>query len=100
MTPHPPELIPIARHLRKMGLTVAEGPFFIQVVCDDGTSVSIETRPPYCDRGRFIVKVLPGQHFGLEFDSQDGFPRYYYRADSCALEILEFVRTRKLVANV
>lgn len=41
--------------------------------------VTIEPRPSYCDRGHWIAKVFPLSESGmLNFDSQDGWPRYYF----------------------
>jgi len=56
----------------------------------------IEQRPPYCDRGRYLVKVSP--HYGtdlmLEFDRQDGFPRYYFFWDTMLREIEAWMEKR------
>lgn len=40
--------------------------------------ITIQARPPYCDRGRFVANVYPRGDLALAFDHQDGFPRYYF----------------------
>ena len=49
--------------------------------------VTIEPRPVYCDRGRFIAKVFPSGDFSLSFNEQDGWPRYYFDWDRMMAEI-------------
>lgn len=60
--------------------------------------MTIDMRPPYCDRGRWIVKVTPeGGEFLLSFDDQDGFPRYYFHNESLVREVRTWLETRKLI---
>lgn len=49
----------------------------------------IEPRPPYCDRGRFVVKVdvKAGHGTQLWMDGADGFPRYYFGVNEMLCEI-------------
>lgn len=50
---------------------------------------TMEPRPDYCDRGRWIVKCeLPG------IDGSDGFPRYYMSYDSAVAEMDAWLRWR------
>lgn len=51
--------------------------------------VTIEPRPPYCDRGHWYGKV-----FGLHTDSQDGFPRYFMDLDRAKAEMSEWLAWR------
>jgi hypothetical protein len=59
--------------------------------------ITIEPRPGYCDRGNFIVKVLPRGDLALSLDSQDGFPRYYFGVQACADEVVEWMRVRQIL---
>lgn len=54
---------------------------------------AVEARPPYCDRGNFLVK--PFVH-GVGIDHQDGFPRYYFHASSLLSEMAAFLEARNL----
>lgn len=50
---------------------------------------TIEPRPHYCDRGRWILKCyLPG------LDGSDAFPRYYMSHDAAISETEAFLRWR------
>lgn len=50
---------------------------------------TMEPRPHYCDRGRWIVKCfLPG------IDGSDCFPRYYMSYDSAVAEMDAWLRWR------
>lgn len=64
----------------------------------DRCRVSIEPRPPYCDRGRFIVKVDQCEPF-FTVDAHDCFPRYYFSAVACASEVMAWSRARRLKAR-
>lgn len=59
--------------------------------------ITIESRPHYCDRGNFIVKVFPHGPFRLELDASDGFPRYYFGPLACAEELRAWMAVRKLL---
>lgn len=48
--------------------------------------ITIERRPVYCNRGRFIVKVFSNSH-KLHIDEADMFPRYYFHWDCLVKEI-------------
>ena len=53
--------------------------------------VTIERRPPYCDRGHWIAKV-----FGIaDIDHQDGFPRYYMDLERAKAEMAEWLDWRQ-----
>jgi hypothetical protein len=56
--------------------------------------VTIEQRPPYCDRGRYLAKVFPSGHYVLEFDDQDGWPRYYFDWDRMLAELRAWLAVR------
>jgi hypothetical protein len=38
-------------------------------------------RPSYCDRGDWIINVIPSGSAKLELDQQDGFPRYFFGSE-------------------
>lgn len=61
-----------------------------------GVDLSVETRPHYCDRGRFIVKAFPTAA-NCTIDSQDGFPRYYFDAGRMMAEVRDFLACRRLL---
>lgn len=54
--------------------------------------VSLEPRPPYCDRGNWIAKVFPiGE---TDLDHQDGWPRYYMNFIRAQQEVEDWLRKR------
>lgn len=59
--------------------------------------ISLEPRPPYCDRGRLIAKIHITPRTGLSrnFDRQDGWPRYYFDESRAKLEIEAWLHFRK-----
>lgn len=59
--------------------------------------ITIEPRPPYCDRGNFIVKVFPRGDYALSLDEYDAFPRYYFGPLACADEIQAWMNARRLL---
>lgn len=69
------------------------------LICNPQAHLYVEQRPGYCDRGRVIVKVFPrvGSDLELSFDGQDGFPRYYFDPDACAVEIHAWMKVRGLL---
>ena len=50
-------------------------------------SVTIESRPYYCDRGNFIAKIFINYDSNLYLDEQDGWPRYYFNLNFAKLEV-------------
>jgi hypothetical protein len=58
--------------------------------------VSIENRPPHCDRGRYLVKVFSNCPIELYVDSQDMFPRYYFDFNNMISELFYWFSARKL----
>lgn len=59
--------------------------------------ITLEPRPAYCDRGRFIAKVFmkPDKTvMDLCIDSQDGWPRYYFFESHAKLEVEQWLRFR------
>lgn len=63
----------------------------------EGTEMTafIELRPYYCDRGRYKVLIEARGRFALEFDEQDGFPRYFFNWDRMLGELEDFMECRK-----
>lgn len=57
-------------------------------------TVTVEMRPVYCDRGRYVVKAWSGDPTALTVDMADGFPRYYFHPDCAAREIHEWLKAR------
>lgn len=56
--------------------------------------ITLEPRPGYCDRGRFLAKLFPLEEFIREIDSQDGWPRYYFDETRAKLEIEAWLKKR------
>jgi hypothetical protein len=53
-------------------------------------TVTLEPRPPHCDRGKWIGKV-----FGLDdIDQGDAFPRYYMDEERAKLELSTWLHHR------
>lgn len=48
--------------------------------------ITIEARPHYCDRGRWLAKLFAGGEFAMEIDASDGWPRYYFDLHSAMRE--------------
>lgn len=60
--------------------------------------ITIESRPHYCDRGNFLVKVFPHGDNSLPLDEFDCFPRFYFGVQACADEVREWMRVRGLLS--
>lgn len=85
--------------LRDRGVPVVRKPSavgYLEVRVPQAT-VTIESRPHYCDRGNFIVKVFPHGDLALSLDSQDGFPRYYFGVQACADEVTAWMQARSIL---
>jgi len=52
-------------------------------------SITIEKRPWYCDRGRFLAKAH------LPLDDAEGWPRYYFSLETAMSEIEKWLKVRK-----
>lgn len=52
--------------------------------------VTLEPRPHYCDRGRWIGKVF----WVPDIDSADSFPRYYMDLERAKSELSEWLEMR------
>jgi hypothetical protein len=56
--------------------------------------ISIEPRPPGCDRGRYWVRVFT--ELGVPaLDWQEGFPRYYFSLEVAKSEMEAWVNARE-----
>jgi hypothetical protein len=53
--------------------------------------ITIEPRPHYCDRGRWIAKISAPD---LWLDEADGWPRYYFDLERAKLELEAFMKMR------
>lgn len=62
---------------------------FWSFTCGDA-EVTLEPRPSYCDRGRWIGKA----HRIATLDGQDAFPRYYMDLSRAKLELQEWLEWR------
>lgn len=49
--------------------------------------ITLEPRPHYCDRGKYIAKLFPEGKLALDIDDQDGWPRYYFDLDRAKAEV-------------
>lgn len=95
MTPYNTrELEEVAQLLEKEGVIIKDStsPNYFDIVTDKAR-ISVEARPHYCDRGRFIVKV-DSLSMDLEIDNQDLFPRYYFGVEACVSEIVAWMKAR------
>jgi hypothetical protein len=57
--------------------------------------ITLEPRPGYCDRGRFIAKLFPEGKLAREIDWADGWPRYYFDLARAKAEIEAWLVARK-----
>jgi hypothetical protein len=96
MTLTPAHLGDVAMLLQRAGLTIAEGAYFFDVDCDKAR-IWVEARPPYCNRGRYLVNAQSEDPAAIEIDWADGFPRYYFGAEACASELLAWMAARALL---
>jgi hypothetical protein len=58
--------------------------------------ITLERRPPYCDRGNFYAKIFPngGSDLARSLDDADGWPRYYFDEQRAKLEIEAWLKKR------
>lgn len=61
----------------KMYGSMAPGEAWYEVEGRDCT-ITVESRPYYCDRGNWLAKLHPTGALALEVDEADGWPRYYF----------------------
>lgn len=54
----------------------------------------MDSRPAYCDRGRWLARVESLDHITLFIDGADGWPRYYFDLDRAKLEIEAWLKFR------
>lgn len=61
-----------------------------------GTSceITLEKRPPYCDRGNWIAKLHARHPLSMDIDEQDGWPRYFFDEQRAKLEIEAWLTKR------
>ena len=57
--------------------------------------ISLEPRPPYCDRGNWIAKLFPTGSLAMEIDEADAWPRYYFDRKRAKLEIESWLIKRQ-----
>lgn len=61
--------------------------------------LTVTERPPYCDRGRFLVQVESHNILAVDLDDSDGFPRYYFDPAAAATELILWLGARGLAAD-
>lgn len=66
--------------------------------CEFGTAkvggeITLEERPPYCDRGRYFAKVFTN---GIFVDEADCWPRYYFDLERAKAECEAWIEFRLL----
>ncbi len=56
--------------------------------------ITVENRPPYCNRGRFLAKVFPDNHNMLDcpISSADFWPRYYFFWENLDQEVKAWLK--------
>lgn len=59
-----------------------------------GGSITIEPRPPHCDRGRVVAKVHVTDPRFLFVSSDDSWPRYYFDALTAVIECQEWLAAK------
>lgn len=57
----------------------------------------VQKRPDYCDRGRWQLNAKSFDSRMVSIDEQDGFPRYYFTNEALILEVMAWLRARKLI---
>lgn len=70
----------------------------VQVIRGRDCTVTLEPRPHYCDRGRFMAQIWPEgtlEPYDVDIDDADGFPRYYFDEERAKLEMEAFLRARR-----
>ena len=77
----------------KPGLYGAEGRYYIELDSAN-IEVTIERRPAYCDRGRWLVQAVSQAPAALSIDFADGFPRYYFGDEALVSELLAWLKAR------
>jgi len=56
--------------------------------------VSLQPRPTYCDRGRWIARVEAWGALKMDLDEADGWPRYYFELTVAKSECEAWLRCR------
>lgn len=59
-------------------------------------AITIQRRPHYCDRGRWLVQVSSHDDRRLCIDWADGFPRYYFHTEVVMAEVFAWMNARSL----
>lgn len=72
------------------------GSFYLRVRGKD-CEITMEPRPPHCDRGRWLAKLHPddGSELARSLDAADGWPRYYFDRVRGQLEIESWLQKRR-----
>lgn len=68
---------------------------FFETIQGRECEISLESRPPYCDRGNFIAKLFPVGELALSIDGADRWPRYYFNYDTAKLEVEAWLKKRE-----
>lgn len=68
---------------------------FYETIQGRECEITLESRPPYCDRGNFIAKLFPEGELALSIDGADLWPRYYFDYDRAKLEVEAWLKKRE-----
>lgn len=83
---------------REHDLTIVHEDGYVDIVIGPAL-FTIQTRPHYCDRGRFIVQCFSQDPSLFYIDDADLFPHYYFKMENMLSELLEFIKVRGLNKN-
>lgn len=87
-----PECLAVLK-LEYWDLAYVSGIPYLELKHPSGFYVTIEERPPYCDRGNWIAKITDPGEFWI--DAADGWPRYYFDLKVAISEINAFIMKRQ-----
>jgi hypothetical protein len=62
-------------------------------------TITLEPRPGYCDRGRWLAKISAYGYEPVHLDEADGWPRYYFDEGRAKAEIQEWLRARGITVS-
>lgn len=90
-----PDSSPNYISVEKLKLFISISIFHTITIKTQNVSVEISKRPPYCDRGLYLVMV-ESHSVDCHIDEADMFPRYYFKFENCISEILLWLDKRQL----
>lgn len=84
----------LQKQLEGIHLTVTVDEYETLFINKGPISVFILRRPPYCDRGRWIVHAESVDELLCTIDHHDLFPRYYFFNDCLVKELGQWIDVR------